>query len=167
MASVGKKKPRPRHSFTSEFKAGIVELCRRWDHLGGQVAKDFDLTQTAVRDRVRQAEVDNGESKGLPSSERGEPAQLRRENRRLREDVEIHERARAFFTRRPRTVQPLIEAERQAGRTPPDKPSNEEHRHRDGHGPHGVEYAGTERGGPGCRPQATHPCPTASRRRAP
>ncbi|MCP9944177.1 IS3 family transposase [Streptomyces somaliensis] len=57
MESLGKKKPRPRHSFTPEFKAEIVELCRRGDRSVGQVAKDFDLTETAVRDWVKQAEV--------------------------------------------------------------------------------------------------------------
>ncbi|WP_431968817.1 transposase [Actinacidiphila sp. bgisy160] len=46
----GEKKPRPRRSFTPEFKAEIVELCRRGDRSVGQVAKDFDLTETAVRD---------------------------------------------------------------------------------------------------------------------
>ena len=52
----GKKKPRPRRSFTPEFKAEIVELCQRGDRSVGQVAKDFDLTETAVRDWVKQAE---------------------------------------------------------------------------------------------------------------
>ncbi|MBT2370301.1 transposase [Streptomyces sp. ISL-10] len=43
MESMGKKKPRPRRSFTPEFKSEIVELCRRGDRSVGQVAKDFDL----------------------------------------------------------------------------------------------------------------------------
>ncbi|MGW7318738.1 hypothetical protein [Streptomyces sp. NPDC054854] len=60
-------------------------------------AKDFDLTETAVRSWVRQAEVDAGDRDGLTSSERAEPAVLRRENRRLREDVEVLKRATAFF----------------------------------------------------------------------
>jgi transposase len=47
------KKPRPRRSFTPEFKAEIVELCRRGDRSVGQIAKDFDLTETAVRDWVK------------------------------------------------------------------------------------------------------------------
>ena len=50
MESMGKKKPRPRRSFTPEFKAEIVELCRRGDRSVGQIAKDFDLTETAMRD---------------------------------------------------------------------------------------------------------------------
>jgi transposase len=49
MESMGNKKPRPRRSFTAEFKTEIVELCQRGDRTVGQVAKDFDLTETAVR----------------------------------------------------------------------------------------------------------------------
>jgi transposase len=70
--------------------------------LFGQVAKDFDLAETAVRDWVRQAEVDAGERDELTSGEREELAQVRRENRRLREDVEILERATAFFAKETR-----------------------------------------------------------------
>ncbi|MGC5008919.1 transposase [Streptomyces sp. DT203] len=58
---MGKNKPRPRRSFTPEFKAEIVKLCRRGDRSVGQIAKDFDLTETAVRLWVNQAEVDAGE----------------------------------------------------------------------------------------------------------
>ena len=98
MESMGKK-PRKRRSFTPEFKAEIVELCQRGDRSVGQVAKDFDLTETAVREWVRQAERDSGSRHdgGLTTDERRELAQLRRENRRLREDVEVLKRATAFF----------------------------------------------------------------------
>jgi transposase len=102
METVERKKPRPRRSFTSEFKADIVERCRRGDRSVGQVAKDFDLTETAVRDWVKQAEVDAGERPGLTTEERHELAELRRENRRLREDVEILKRATAFFAKETR-----------------------------------------------------------------
>jgi transposase len=46
MESMGKK-PRRRRSFTPEFKAETVERCRQGDRSVGQVAKDFDLTETA------------------------------------------------------------------------------------------------------------------------
>jgi transposase len=102
MESMGKKKPRPRRSFTAEFKAEIVELCQRGDRSAGQVAKDFDLTETAVREWLRQAERDAGtRTDGLTTSEKDELAQLRRENRRLREDVDILKRATAFFVSMP------------------------------------------------------------------
>ncbi len=71
MESMGKK-PRRRRSFTPEFKAEIVELCQRGDRSVGQVARDFDLTETAVREWVKQAGRDAGtrQDGGLTSSER-------------------------------------------------------------------------------------------------
>ena len=103
MEPMGKKKPRPRRSFTPEFKAEIVELCQRGDRTVGQIAKDFDLTETAVRAWLKQAELDAGaRDDGMTTAERDELAQLRRENRRLREDVEILKRATAFFVKETR-----------------------------------------------------------------
>ncbi|WP_157996829.1 transposase [Streptomyces otsuchiensis] len=102
MESIGKKNPRPRRSFTPAFTAETVELCRRGYRSVGQVSKGFDLTETAVRDGVKQAEVDAGERDGLTSSEREELAALRRENRRLREEVEALKRATAFFAKETR-----------------------------------------------------------------
>jgi transposase len=103
MESMGKK-PRRRRSFTPEFKAGIVERCQQGDRSAGQVAKDFDLTETAVREWVKQAERDAGarQDGGLTSAERKELAQLRAENGRLREDVDILKRATAFFVKETR-----------------------------------------------------------------
>lgn len=102
METVERNKPRPRRSFTPEFKADIVERCRRGDRSIGEVARDFDLTETAVREWVKQAEVDAGERAGLSGDEREELSALRRENRRLREDVEILKRATAFFAKETR-----------------------------------------------------------------
>jgi transposase len=102
MEGMGKQR-RPRRAFTAEFKAEIVEVCRRGDRSMRQVAKDFDLTETAVRDWVRQADLDAGtRMDGLTSAEREELTRLRRENRRLAEDVEILKRATAFFAKETR-----------------------------------------------------------------
>jgi len=106
MESMGSssKKPRQRRSFTPEFKAEIVEVCQRADRSVGQVASDFDLTETSVREWVKQAGRDAGtrHDGGLTTEERKELAQLRRENRRLREDVDILKRATAFFAKETR-----------------------------------------------------------------
>ena len=102
METMERKKPRPRRSFTSEFKAEIVELCQRGDRSIGQVARDFDLTETNVRTWVKQAEIDQGQRPGLTSEEREELTKLRRENRSLREDVEVLKRATAFFAKETR-----------------------------------------------------------------
>ena len=104
MDTMERRKPRARRSFTPEFKAEIVELCQQVDRSIGQVARDFDLTETAVREWVRQAERDAGSRHdgGLTSAERQELSALRRENQRLRDDVEILKRATAFFVKETR-----------------------------------------------------------------
>jgi transposase len=60
MESMGSKKPRRRRSLTLEFKAEIAGLCQKGDRSVGQVARDFDLTETAVREWVKQAGRDAG-----------------------------------------------------------------------------------------------------------
>jgi transposase len=93
---------RPRRSFTPEFKAEVVELCRRGDRSIGQVARDLDLTETAVREWVRRADVDAGRREGLTTEERQELARLRKENRVLRDERDILKRATAFFAKETR-----------------------------------------------------------------
>jgi transposase len=66
------------------------------------VPRDFDLTETNVRTWLKQAEIDQGERPGLTTEERAELTKLRRENRSLRQDVEIRKRARASFARETR-----------------------------------------------------------------
>jgi transposase len=65
----------------------------------GRSPRDFDLTETAVREWVRQAERDAGTrgDGGLTSAERQELSALRWENQRLRQDLEVLKRATAFF----------------------------------------------------------------------
>ena len=93
---------RERRSFTAAYKAEVVALCRQPGSSVGKVARDLDLTETAVRRWVQQAEVDRGEREGLATTEREELSQLRRENRILREERDILKRAMAFFARETR-----------------------------------------------------------------
>ena len=82
--------PRRRRFFPPESKAEVVELIRSTGKTVGQVARELDLTETAVRQWVRQAELDTGRrSDGLTTVERDELRRLRRENRELREEGEI------------------------------------------------------------------------------
>jgi transposase len=103
METMGKKKPRPRRSFTAEFKADIVQRCRQGDRTVRQIAQDFDLTETAVRAWMKQADLDEGtRTDGLTSDEVAELRALRAENRRLQQDVDILKRATIFFAKETR-----------------------------------------------------------------
>lgn len=101
METMGRTK-RPRRSFTKEFKAEVVELVRQPPNSAASVARDLDLTETAVRAWVKQADVDDGDRDGLTSVQLAELAQLRKENRVLREERDILKRATAFFARETR-----------------------------------------------------------------
>ena len=101
METMGRAK-RPRRSFTKEFKAEVVALVRQPGNSVGSVARDLDLTETAVRAWVKQADVDDGRRDGLTTAERDELARLRKENRVLREERDILKRATAFFARETR-----------------------------------------------------------------
>jgi transposase len=102
MSRMEARQGRTRRAFTAEFKAEVVELCRTSGKSVGQVCRDLDLTETAVRRWVAQAEIDSGQRAGLTTDERAELAQLRKENRILREERDILKRATAFFARETR-----------------------------------------------------------------
>jgi transposase len=94
--------PRPRRFFPPEYKAEVVELIRTTGKTVGQVARELDLTETAVRTWVRQADLDAGRrSDGLTTAERDELRKLRREVRDLREEREILRKAAVFFASMP------------------------------------------------------------------
>ena len=90
---------RMRRSFTPEFKAHTVELVRTSGKSVGEVCRDLDLTETAVRRWVARADIDAGRRDGLTTAEREELSRLRRENRVLREEREILRKAAAFFAK--------------------------------------------------------------------
>jgi transposase len=91
---------RARRSFTAEFKAEAVRLCKVGDRTIGQVARDLDLTETALREWVRRADVDVGEGPpgALATDERAELQELRKRVKRLEMEREILKRA-AFFAK--------------------------------------------------------------------
>ena len=92
---------RKRRSFTAEFKAEAVQLCRVGDRTVKQVAKDLDLTETALREWVKRADIDVGKGPpgALTTAEREELTRLRRENKRLQMEREILKKAAAFFAK--------------------------------------------------------------------
>ncbi len=96
-----KKKRRKRRAFTPEFKAEVVRLCRVGDRSVAQVADDLDLTETALREWVKRADIDAGEGPpdALNTAEREELARLRRDNKRLTMERDILKAAATFFAK--------------------------------------------------------------------
>jgi len=93
----GTKPKRMRRSFTDEFKAEAVKLVLDEGKTVGQVARDLDLTVSALRNWVERTRADRGKGRPgvLTSAEREELAKLRKENRELRMEREILKKAAA------------------------------------------------------------------------
>ena len=65
-----------------------------------QLAEEFEPSEQTIRNWVAQADADGGKRKdGLTTDEREELRVLRRDNRRLREEVAILGKATAWFAK--------------------------------------------------------------------
>jgi len=93
-------KRRPRRQFDDEFKAQAVRLVLDDGKTIPTVARDLDLTESALRQWVERARADRTHGRtGLTTAEREELARLRKENRELRTEREILKKAAAFFAK--------------------------------------------------------------------
>lgn len=92
-----KQTRRARRSYPPEFKAEVVELIRSGGHTVSQVARDLDLTASAVRAWVMAADPKESTLADNPESE--ELKQLRADNKRLRMERDILVKATAFFVK--------------------------------------------------------------------
>ena len=102
MGSRGSER-RVRRQFSEEFKAGAVRLVLDEGKTVGAVARELDLTASALSLWVRQARADRTKGKsGLMKEEREELARLRKENRILAEERDILKKAAAFFAKQSR-----------------------------------------------------------------
>lgn len=99
MAKAGSR--RKRRAFTPEFKAEAVRLCRVGDRTVSQVARDLDLTETALREWLAKADIEAGKGPpgALNAEERGELAELRKRVKRLEMEREVLKKAAAFFAK--------------------------------------------------------------------
>lgn len=94
--------PRIRRTFDSRFKLQVVQMIRDQGLGVGQVCRDLDLVNSAVRRWVAQYDAEQAGQPGIGkplTAEQQRIRQLERENQRLREDVSILKKASAFFAR--------------------------------------------------------------------
>lgn len=91
---------RKRREYTPEQRADAVRMVREVGNLA-KVARDLDLTESALRNWVKQADIDEGHGPegALTSEERDELRRLRRENRTLAMERDFLKKAAAFFAK--------------------------------------------------------------------
>lgn len=88
-----------RNRYSEELKQQLVRLVRAGRE-PEELAREFEPSAQAIRNWVKQSELDDGtRTDGLKTEEREELARLRRENARLKEEREILSKAAAWFAR--------------------------------------------------------------------
>lgn len=91
---------RPRRQFSDEFKDGAVRLVLDEGKTVGAVARELDLTPSALGFWVRQAQAERTKGKsGLMREEREELTRLRKEVRELRLERDLLKKVSALFAR--------------------------------------------------------------------
>jgi transposase len=91
-----------RRTFDTAFKLRVVQMVKEQGLSVGQVCRDLDLVDSAVRRWLQQYEAEQAGSPGVGkplTAEQQRIRQLEEELRRLREDNAILKKASAFFAR--------------------------------------------------------------------
>jgi transposase len=86
--------PRPH---PKEFRDDVVAVARRGEAPIAQIAKDFGICESCLRNWLHAADVEDGHGPGTTASESAELRELRRRNRLLEQENEVLRRAAAYF----------------------------------------------------------------------
>ena len=92
---------RSRQKYTDDYKAAAVERLYETGATQGSVAKELGIAGTQLKTwRLEIEAFGSAEAKRRASADSAELARLRKENKRLFEEVEILHKASAFFATR-------------------------------------------------------------------
>jgi transposase-like protein len=86
-------KPHPR-----EFRDDVVAVARKGEASIAQLAKDFGISESCLRNWLHAADVADGVRPGVTSSESAELRELKRRNRLLEQENEVLRRAAAYLS---------------------------------------------------------------------
>ena len=87
--------PRP---YPREFREDVVAVARRGDAPIKQVAADFGIAESCLRNWLRDADVEDGNRPGVTRSESVELREARRRIRLLEQENEVLRRAAAYLS---------------------------------------------------------------------
>ena len=81
-----------------EFRDDVVAVARRGEAPLAQIAKDFGISESCLRNWLRRADVEDGHRPGQTSTESAELRELKRRNRLLEQENEVLRRAAAYLS---------------------------------------------------------------------
>ena len=89
--------PKSRPPYPPEYRAELVRLVREEGRSPTELAREFEPSAQSIANWVAQADIDAGRTDGLTTDEKAELKRLRSENRVLKMEKDLLEKAAAFF----------------------------------------------------------------------
>ena len=87
--------PRPH---PKEFREDVVAVARRGEASIAEIAKDFGISESCLRNWLAKADVEDGVRPGATAGESAELRELKRRNRLLEQENEVLRRAAAYLS---------------------------------------------------------------------
>ena len=81
-----------------EFRDDAVAVARKGEAPIAEIAKDFGISESCLRNWLRRADIDDGHRPGQTSAESVELRELKRRNRLLEQENEVLRRAGAYLS---------------------------------------------------------------------
>lgn len=86
-------KPHPK-----EFRDDVVAVARKGEAPIAEIAKDFGISESCLRNWLTRADIDDGRRPGTSTTDSAELKELRRRNRLLEQENEVLRRAAAYLS---------------------------------------------------------------------
>ena len=81
-----------------EFRDDVIAVARRGDAPIAQIAKDFGISESCLRNWLAKADVEDGVRPGVTSAENAENRELKKKLRLLEQENEVLRRAAAYLS---------------------------------------------------------------------
>ena len=85
-------------AYPREFRENVVAAARRGQDTLAQIARDFGIAESCLRNWMKAAEVADGERGGPKAQESEQLRELKRRNRLLEQENEVLRRAAAYLS---------------------------------------------------------------------
>jgi transposase-like protein len=86
-------------AFPEEFRRDVVAVARKGEAPLTQIAKEFGISASCLKRRLKLADIEDGNRPGATQQESGELRELKKRNRQLKQENEILRRAAAYLAR--------------------------------------------------------------------
>ena len=81
-----------------EFRDDVIAVARRGDAPIAQIAKDFGISESCLRNWLSKADVEDGVRPGVTSAENADLREARKKIRLLEQENEVLRRAAAYLS---------------------------------------------------------------------